>query len=377
MFQRIAKIITLERCYYHTEVTIMKRRTFIKSSATGALAMGLPLFPAIPNAFEETRFGAAEASFMLRRYRKMESAKYPEYEDQLEMIEHFNSLGFSGAQLTMHGLDSKLAKKILKCRKELNFFMEGQIKLPKNIDDVARFEQQVQETKRMEVEVIRTVCLSGRRYENFKTMEAFQNFRSISEKSLKLAEPIMRKHKMRLAVENHKDWRTDEFLEILGNIDSEWVGVTLDTGNNISLLEDPMDVVKALAPYAFTVHLKDMAVEEYEDGFLMSEVNLGDGFLDIAGMIREIRNHNPEIRFNLEMITRDPLKIPCLTEEYWATFDKISASELARFLKKIKQHKSEKGLPRISDKTVDQQLALEIENNQSSVVYAKEHFGFS
>ena len=339
--------------------------------------MGLPLFSSIPAAFEETRFGAAEATFMLRRYRKMNSAKYPDYANALEMIEHFSTLGFSGAQLTMHGLDTKMSKEILKRRKELDFFMEGQIKLPKDEGDVARFDQQVQETKAMEVEIIRTVCLSGRRYENFDTKEAFQNFRQASEKSLQLAEPIMRKHKMRLAVENHKDWRTDEFLEILKKIESEWVGVTLDTGNNISLLEDPMEVVKALAPYAFTVHLKDMAVEEYEDGFLMSEVNLGDGFLDIGGMISEIRKHNPDIRFNLEMITRDPLKVPCLTEKYWATFDKISAKELAVFLGNIKAHKSKEALARISEMSVDEQLALEIQNNQTSVLFAKKNYGFS
>ena len=339
--------------------------------------MSMPIFPVIPAAFKDNRFGVAEASFMLRRYRKLESAKYPEFKDVLEMIEHFNSLGFRGAQLTMHGLDSKLSKKILKRRKELNFFMEGQIKLPKDENDVARFEQQVQETKTMEVDIIRTVCLSGRRYENFDTKEAFQKFRAASEKSLQLAEPIMSKHRMKLAVENHKDWRSEEFLEILKNIDSEWIGVTLDTGNNISLLEDPMEVVKALAPYAFTVHLKDMAVEEYEDGFLMSEVNLGDGFLDIEGMIAVMRKHNPDIRYNLEMITRDPLKIPCLTEKYWATFDKISATELAVFLRKIKEHKSKDALPRIFDKSIDEQLAIEIENNKTSVLFAKKNYGFS
>lgn len=339
--------------------------------------MGLPIFPVIPNAFEETRFGAAEATFMLRRYRKMNSARYPEYANALEMIEHFSALGFSGAQLTMHSLDPKLSKKILKRRSELNFFMEGQIKLPKDENDVARFEQQVQETKAMEVGIIRTVCLSGRRYENFESKEAFQSFKKASEDSLALAEPIMRKHKMRLAVENHKDWRAEEFVEILKNLDSEWMGVTLDTGNNISLLEDPMEVVKALAPYAFTVHLKDMAVEEYEDGFLMSEVNLGDGFLDIEAMISEIRKHNPDIKFNLEMITRDPLKIPCLTEGYWATFDKISGTELAVFLRKIKEYKSKEALPRISEKSTDDQLALEIANNKTSVQFAKKNYGFS
>ncbi len=355
----------------------MERRKFLQTSSVGACAFTMPVIPWFPSLPIETRFGVAEASFMLRKYRNMTSAEYPQFTDALDMINHFNALGFAGAQLTMSGLDPKLAKKILKRRKELNFFMEGQIRLPKSEDDVARFEKEVVETKAMEVDIIRTVCLSGRRYENFDTKEAFQKFKEESVQALRRAEPVMRRHQMKLAVENHKDWRSNEFVEILKDLDSEWIGVTLDTGNNLSLLEDPKEVVGALAPYAFTVHLKDMAVEEYDDGFLMSEVNLGDGFLDIDGMISIIRKHNPDIRFNLEMITRDPLEIPCLTKKYWATFDPIPATELAQFLHTIKKHKAAEALPRISNRPAEEQLALEVDNNRISCAYAKKHYGFS
>ncbi|MGI9552217.1 MAG: sugar phosphate isomerase/epimerase family protein, partial [Aurantibacter sp.] len=225
-------------------------------------------------------------------------------------------------------------------------------------------------------EIVRTACLSGRRYETFDNMEDFQKFKKDSIASLHRAEPIIRKHKIKLAVENHKDWRIDEMIKILEGIGSEWVGVTLDTGNNISLLEDPMEVVEKLAPYSFSVHLKDMAVAEYEDGFLLSEVNLGTGYLDIESMIKIIRKHNPDIRFNLEMITRDPLKIPCLTEKYWATFDQISAKELGRYLHHVRTQKSTEPLPKVSDKTEDEQLALEVENNRTSLNHAKQHYGF-
>jgi hypothetical protein len=35
-------------------------------------------------------------------------------------------------------------------------------------------------------------------------------------------------------------------------------------------MEDPMEVVKTLLPYLFSTHVKDMAVDEYEDGFRLS-----------------------------------------------------------------------------------------------------------
>lgn len=354
----------------------MNRRKFIKDSMVGSFAMAVPVVPSFAFLPPETRFGVAQASYVMRSYRNITSELYPPFRNSLDMISHCSSLGFGGVQTGINGWDKPFAKKVRQGVEELDIFLEGQVGLPKNDGDTARFEKEISAAKEAGVETVRTACLSGRRYETFESMDDFQKFKRESIASLHRAEPIVRKHKIKLAVENHKDWRIDEMLKILKGIDSEWVGITLDTGNNISLLEDPMEVVKSLAPYAFSVHLKDMAVAEYEDGFLMSEVNLGTGYLDIKGMIKIIREHNPDIRFNLEMITRDPLKIPCLTEKYWATFDQISAKELGRYLHHIKTQKSNEPLPRVSNKTEDEQLALEVENNRISLKYAKQHYGF-
>ncbi len=242
--------------------------------------------------------------------------------------------------------------------------------------DLPRFEAEVEAAAGIGVDVIRTVCLSGRRYENFQTLESFREFREASVAALERAEPVMRKHRVKLAVENHKDWRVAEMKQLLDALGSPWVGVTLDTGNNISLLEDPMEVVRGLAPYAFSVHLKDMAVDEYEEGFLLSEVNFGEGYLDIEGMIQTIREHNPEIRFNLEMITRDPLQVPCLTENYWATFEGVQAPELATFLHGIRSQKSTKTLPAVSHLPTDEQLRLEVENNRTCLQLARARYSF-
>lgn len=354
----------------------VKRRKFIKNTTVGSLALAMPALPSFGFLPTETRFGVAHASYMMRAFRNMPSETYPPFENSMDFIEHCVELGFRGVQAGIRGWDKRFSKKVRKRTEELNIFLEGQVSLPKTDTDAERFEMEVVAAKEAGIDILRTACLSGRRYETFDSMEVFQKFKKNSITSLERAEPIVRKHQMKLAVENHKDWRIEEMIKILNGIGSEWVGVTLDTGNNISLLEDPMDVVKSLAPYSFSVHLKDMAVEEYEDGFLLAEVNLGEGYLDIEGMISEIRKQKPDIRFNLEMITRDPLKVPCLTEKYWATFDQISAKELGRYLHKIRTQKSEKALSLISNKSSDEQLALEVENNKICLNLAKKNYGF-
>src|SRR5262249_18069033 len=157
--------------------------------------------------------------------------------------------------------------------------------------------------------------------------------------SLTLAEPVVARHGVRLAVENHKDLRADELVGVLKRLGSRHVGACVDTGNSIALLEDPLETAEALAPWAFTTHLKDMGVQEYEEGFLLSEVPLGEGFLDLKRVVGVLRRARPEVRFNLEMITRDPLKVPCLAPKYWATFADLPGRHLARTLALVRKHK--------------------------------------
>ena len=73
----------------------------------------------------------------------------------------------------------------------------------------------------------------------------------------------------------------------------------------------------------------DEAVQEYEEGFLLAEVPLGEGFLDLAKISRKCcPGAQPKVQFNLEMMTRDPLKIPCLTKKYRATLGDIPGQRL-------------------------------------------------
>ena len=192
-----------------------------------------------------------------------------------------------------------------------------------------------------------------------------------------LAESVLRKHHVRLGIENHKGWRAAEQAAWLHRVGSPWVGVHFDFGNNVSLCEEPAQTLRLLLPYIFACHIKDMAVEPYEDGFLLSEVPLGEGFLDIPAMVAAIRKKDPNIPFDLEMITRDPLKIPVFTEKYWVTFDDsyspLSGRDLAKVLNIVRKNKPKTPLPRITGMSLEAQLQLEDDNVRKSIAYARQH----
>ena len=76
---------------------------------------------------------------------------------------------------------------------------------------------------------------------------------------------------------------------------------------------------------------------------------LGEGFLDIKGMVATLRQKDPKMPFDLEMITRDPLKIPVFTDKYWVTFDDsyspLPGRDFAKIVQLVNQNQPEEPAP--------------------------------
>jgi sugar phosphate isomerase/epimerase len=319
--------------------------------------------------------GIGNSSYSLRSLADRRSGAKEPFTEPLSLLEHCRKIGAGGVQTSLRSTERGYVNQVRNLAEKYGMYVEVNVRLPREQTDLDEFKKTVQSAKDAGALALRAVTLGGRRYETFDTAEAFAQFGQQTWKSLTLAEPVLRRERMKLAIENHKDWRVDELIALLKKLSSESVGVTLDTGNNIALLDDPMTTVEALAPYAYSVHIKDMGVEAYEHGFLLSEVPFGDGFLDLKKIVQTIQRSQPRTRFTLEMITRDPLEIPVFTEKYWATFAGLPGRDLAMTLVKIKNYKPSKPLPRISQLSPDEQLQVEEENVRKCLAYAADVLG--
>jgi sugar phosphate isomerase/epimerase len=279
------------------------------------------------------------------------------------------AVGAAGVHGGMTEIDFDWAKRTRKKMEELDLYVEIQTFLPR--EDPSVFEHAVKVAKEAGASSLRVVCLLGRRYEMFDSLDQWKEAVKGFHRQIAAAVPIVERHRMPLGIENHKDWRVDEQVALLEQYESEYVGVSLDTGNNLSVLDDPHETVEKLAPYTFNTHFKDMAIEETETGFHLSEVPLGEGMLDLRRMVRAIRAARPDARFSLEMITRDPLHVPCLTDKYWSTFSNVGGGVLARALTEIRANKPRAPLPRITGLSDGQRYTLEIEHVNRSIEYAR------
>jgi sugar phosphate isomerase/epimerase len=344
------------------------RRRFLAAAAS------LPWLQELTHAEEKKRehLGVVQYSYALRLAAERGTDKIG-FADPLTFLEHCHMLGAGGVQTGIGRRERDYLLRLRRKAEEHGMYLEGTIRLPRDRADCERFTVEARCARESGVKVLRTVLFGGRRYEQFADADALDRARKQAEQSATLAEPIVAKHDLLLAIENHKDYRADELMDLLRRLDSRQIGVCVDTGNSIALLEDPLEVVRMLAPRAVTVHLKDMAVAEYEDGFLLAEVPLGEGFLDLPKMIALLRQARPDIRFNLEMITRDPLRVPCLTDKYWATALNVPGRDLARMLTLVRKHKSTHPLPRISGRAPREQQTIEDENVRKCLAYARKN----
>jgi sugar phosphate isomerase/epimerase len=280
--------------------------------------------------------------------------------------DYARSLGADGVQTSIATMDSEQASAFRAYREATAGYYEGDLRLPRNESDCQRFEEEVRLTRLAGADVAR-VTLAGRRYESWHSRDEFLAFQAAARQRLAWVEPIARKHRLTLAVENHKDHTALELATLIQAIGSEWIGVTFDTGNNLALLEDPEHTIALLAPYAKTVHLKDMAVQPAAQGFLLSEVPCGRGLLDLPRIVSQLIKHNANLNFNLEMATRDPLPVPCLTDDYWTTFERRDDDGLNQFLAWVKRNPPRESPPAVAGLDWQQRLAAEEKHNRLSL----------
>lgn len=336
----------------------------------GAVTALLPLAGARADAAQLHNMGGAPAGFPAHSRAARESG-HP-----FDFVGHCHDLGFGVVETRLSSTEPDAVRQFRDRLESYHMRAIIDAPLPRSDSDLPAYEHVVKAAKEAGVVSMHT-AMTQRRYEQFDTEDAFRKDFERCQATIARAEPVLRKYSMRLGIENHKGWRSAEQAAWLRRVSSEWVGVHFDFGNNVSLCEDPSETLHNLLPFIVACHLKDMAVAPYEDGFLLSEVPLGEGFLDIPGMVAAIQAKNPGTPFDLEMITRDPLKIPVFTDKYWVTFDDafspLPGRDLAHTLELVHKHPPKGPLPRTTGLTMAAYLKLEDDCVAKSIEYARQH----
>ena len=114
-------------------------------------------------------------------------------------------------------------------------------------------------------------------------------------KMFKKAVKVAKSYDVKLAVENHIDFTSDEIFQLLSEVDSEYLGLNFDTGNFLRLLDDPIKGMEKLAPYVLATHVKDLMPDKNArptDWFFFAGVPVGKGLIDNQALAQLLHKAN-------------------------------------------------------------------------------------
>lgn len=121
------------------------------------------------------------------------------------------------------------------------------------------------------------------------------------EKYLRPVLKEARKKRITLALENYFGMYTEEMVRMIRKLDDDYFGACIDTSNSAILMENPLQVTRALAPYAKSLHVKDFKPELNPRGNFFLGVALGDGIVDFLQVLSILERHHYKGNTNLEL----------------------------------------------------------------------------
>ena len=120
---------------------------------------------------------------------------------------------------------------------------------------------------------------------------------------LKTVMPDAQKAGVYLAIENHQDLTSAQLLDVIKQVGSPHLGICLDTGNALGVMEDPLAAAEALAPVAYSTHIKEYMIHIKDKGYVFWGVPTGDGSCMVREQLEILFEKGPwkkEVPLNLE-----------------------------------------------------------------------------
>ena len=107
------------------------RREFLIKSGLATAAMSFP-FSVLPQSLKGVPMGVVVHSYGNRYGSKVESTKYPGFQNALDFMWHCHSIGAGGIQTLVGGWSEDFARKVRGEREKLGMYLEGSIGLPQS-----------------------------------------------------------------------------------------------------------------------------------------------------------------------------------------------------------------------------------------------------
>ncbi|MYA76125.1 MAG: sugar phosphate isomerase/epimerase [Gemmatimonadetes bacterium] len=202
---------------------------------------------------------------------------------------------------------------------------------------------------------------------------------------LREALPRAEEHGVTIAVENHSDATSHDMRWLCEELDSAYIGITLDVGNVLAVCEEPFGYTERILPYLRHVHLKDYTIHPSDEGYRIARCSLGSGVVDYPGLLSLIDGYQGQrgpadqpgqITKTIELGAIYARHVRMLMDDYWAEYPDRDIRDLLPFLRLYWSHVRPVGedwrTPMEKDESTEVLKAYETREFEESVAYLNE-----
>ena len=182
---------------------------------------------------------------------------------------------------------------------------------------------------------------------------------------------------VKIAVENHAgDMQSRELVALIQETGRDFVGATMDAGNATWALEDPLQNLETLGPYALTTGIRDSALWDTPEGAMLQWTAMGEGLVDWTRYFKRFAELCPNTPVQLEIISGRPIPIPYLEDDFWSAYPKARIGEFTKFAALARRGSPRRpfAVPPGKGRKISEQEFQRIELERS-VKYCKETLG--
>jgi len=236
----------------------------------------------------------------------------------LKLIEKLKKLGFYGIEFPYFRFyeNKKELSKVYESLKKKKLFC---IIDSEKVIDLKDINKLASIAKKLESKIIRVKASKILASERWKKENWELYIKEIIFK-LKKLKKFLKKNNLKIAIENHQDFDSNELKYIIKKVGKDIVGINFDIGNALATCEDPLDFAKRVYPYILNVHIKDYKIGKSKNGVVLCRCPIGSGHVELKNILLFLIKKCPNIRYSLELGALEAREIKGKKKYFWNTF---------------------------------------------------------
>ena len=139
---------------------------------------------------------------------------------------------------------------------------------------------------------------------------------------------------IKIAVENHAgDMNSTELLELIETAGRDFVGATLDTGNALWALEEPLAALETLGPVTVCTGIRDSYLWETPEGATLQWTSVGTGLVDWPTFFQRFTELCPRAPVIIETISGRPIFLPLRRDFFWDAYPRATPRTVTQMMR--------------------------------------------